>query len=78
MYSYYDVLKEKYQDNIKLIYTDTDSYVLQTFTDDIYKDWMGIKDYLDFSRYDKGHQCYDPTNKKVLGKFKDETWMVKS
>ena len=43
MYSYYDVLKEKYQDNIKLIYTDTDSYVLQTFTDDIYKDWMGIK-----------------------------------
>ena len=42
MYSfYYDVLKEKYKDNIKLIYTDTDSYVFQTFTDDLFEDWLG-------------------------------------
>ena len=27
---------------------------------------------MDFSGYDKNHQCYDATNKKVLGKFKDE------
>ena len=33
---YYDVLKEKYHNDIRLIYTDTDSYVIQTFTDDIY------------------------------------------
>ena len=39
MYSfYYDVLKEKYKENIRLIYTDTDSYVIQTFTEDIYND----------------------------------------
>eukprot|EP00438_Fugacium_kawagutii_P030269 Skav219081 [mRNA] locus=scaffold1777:108894:110345:+ [translate_table: standard] len=73
MYSfYYDVLKDKYKDNVKLIYTDTDSYVIQTFTEDIYEDWMDIKDYMDFSGYDKNHICYDATNKKVLGKFKDE------
>jgi len=73
MYSfYYDVLKAKYQENIRLIYTDTDSYVLQTFTEDIYEDWKEIKEYMDFSGYDKKHPCYDPTNKKVLGKFKDE------
>ena len=73
MYSfYYDVLKEKYQEKVKLVYTDTDSYVIQTMTDDIYKDWMSIKDYMDFSGYDKKHPNYDPTNKKVLGKFKDE------
>ena len=69
---YYDVLKDKYQENIRLIYTDTDSFVLQTFTGDIYEDWQEIKDYMDFSGYDKNHQCYDATNKKVLGKFKDE------
>ena len=27
---------------------------------------------MDFSGYDKDHPSYDPTNKKVLGKFKDE------
>ena len=73
MYSfYYDVLKEKYKENIKLIYTDTDSYVIQTFTEDIYKDFNEMNDYMDFSGYDKSHPCYNPINKKVLGKFKDE------
>eukprot|EP00438_Fugacium_kawagutii_P020498 Skav224682 [mRNA] locus=scaffold1804:148653:149879:+ [translate_table: standard] len=73
MYSfYYDVLKAKYQDDIRLIYNDTDSYVIQTFTDDIYEDWMEIKEHMDFSGYDKNHPCWDATNKKVLGKFKDE------
>ena len=71
MYSfYYDVLKVRYKDDVRLIYTDTDSYVIQTFTEDIYEDWKGIKDYMDFSGYDKNHPCYDATNKKVLGKFK--------
>ena len=73
MYSfYYDVLKARYKDDVRLIYTDTDSYVIQTFTEDIYEDWKGIKDYMDFSGYDKNHPCYDATNKKILGKFKDE------
>ena len=73
MYSFfYDVLKAKYEKNIRLIYTDTDSYVLQTFTEDIYDDWKDLSEYMDFSGYDKKHPCYDPTNKKVLGKFKDE------
>ena len=73
MYSfYYDVLKARYRDDVRLIYTDTDSYVIQTFTEDIYEDWKGIRDYMDFSGYDKKHPNYDPTNKKVLGKFKDE------
>ena len=32
-----------------------------------------MKDYFDFSDYSKDHFCYDPTNAKVIGKFKDET-----
>ena len=45
MYSfYYDVLTEKYKDNIRLIYTDTDSYVIQTFTEDIYEDFNQLNE----------------------------------
>ena len=73
MYSfYYDILKPKYGDNIKLVYTDTDSYVIQVMTDDIYEDFRGINDYMDFSDYPISHPNYDKWNKKVLGKFKDE------
>ena len=60
MYSfYYDVLNVRYKDDVRLIYTDTDSYVIQTFTEDIYEDWQGINDYMDFSGYDKKHPNYD-------------------
>lgn len=72
MYSFYYVLKVKYGDNIKLVYTDTDNYVLETRTDNIFEDLKGLKEHMDFSGYDKNDPNYDPTNKKVLGKFKDE------
>ena len=73
MYSfYYDVLKKKYNNDVRLIYTDTDSFVIHTKTEDIYNDFKQINKYMDFSGYDKNHKCYDDTNKKVLGKFKDE------
>ena len=73
MYSfYYDVLKKKYNDDVRLIYTDTDSFVIHTKTEDIYDDFKEINKHMDFSGYDKNHTCYDATNKKVLGKFKDE------
>ena len=55
-----------------MVYTDTDSFVFHTKTDDIYQDLKDINDEMDFSGYDKNHKCYDATNKKVLGKFKDE------
>ena len=69
---YYDVLKKKYNENIKLKYTDTDSYVVQTMTDDVYKDFNEIKQHMDFSDYPPEHPCFDKTNKKVLGMFKGE------
>ena len=74
MYSfYYDILKKKYQDNVRLIYTDTDSFVIHTKTEDIYDDFNDITHLMDFSGYDVEHKCYDTTNKKKLGCFKDET-----
>ena len=73
MYSfYYDVLKPKYNNDIKLVYTDTDSYVIKVDTDDLYKDFKEINEHMDFSDYNVEHPNYDKSNKKVLGKFKDE------
>ena len=73
MYKFYDdVMKPTYGDNIRMVYTDTDSFVFHTKTDDIYQDLKEINDEMDFSGYDKNHKCYDATNKKVLGEFKDE------
>ena len=69
---YYDVMKKKYDDKIKLLYTDTDSFIFHIETEDLYKDFDDMKEHMDFSGYDKSHLCYDNTNKKVLGKFKDE------
>ena len=69
---YYGVLKNRYNENIKLIYTDTDSYVIQTQTEDIYKDFNELREPMDFSDYAVEHPCHDKTNKKLLGKFKDE------
>ena len=73
MYQFwYDHLKNKYNNNVELIYTDTDSFIIQVETDDIYNDMFEDKNLYDFSEYPKDHPNYDITNKKVLMKFKDE------
>ena len=69
---YYNKLKKKYSDNCTLLYTDTDSLLVDIKTNDIYKDMLETKDEYDFSDYSKDHPLYDETNKKVIGKMKDE------
>ena len=68
---WYDHLKNKYGDKVELIYTDTDSFIIQVETDDIYRDMLENRNLYDFSDYPKNHPNYDMTNKKVLVKFKD-------
>jgi hypothetical protein len=72
---YYDVLKPKYGEKVSLLYTDTDSLIVNIQTEDVYTDFRqpGMKENFDFSEYPKDHPNYDPTNAKVLGKFKCET-----
>ena len=72
MYQFwYDYLKVKYGNKIQLIYTDTDSFVIEVETDDIYKDMYEDGHLYDFSDYPKNHPNFSLTNKKVYGIFKD-------
>ena len=70
---WYDVLKPKYGDKVSLLYSDTDSFIYQVFTKDVYKDMEGLRDQFDFSNYPSSHPLYSTVNKKVTGKMKDET-----
>ena len=54
------------------IILDTDSLLVDIPTEDLYEDIREIKDHLDLSNYPKEHHLYDPRNKAVLAKFKDE------
>ena len=64
--------KKKYGDNILLPFTDTDSLMYEVCTDDFYQYMRAMKDGFDLVSYPKSSPFYDPTNKKVVGKFKDE------
>ena len=69
---YYNHLKKTNGDNIRLLYTDTDSVIIHVTTDDISADMQdNISDY-DTSNYPADHPLFSTANKKVIGKFKDE------
>lgn len=69
---HYDVIRQQYGDNAKLLFTDTDSLTYHIQTDDLYQDFAAKSEYYDFSGYPREHPLFDEKNKKVLGKFKDE------
>jgi hypothetical protein len=72
-FHYNHILKKYNHENVKLLFTDTDSLCYNIFTEDIYKDMEKDKHLYDFSEYPKNHFLYDATNEKLVGKFKDET-----
>jgi hypothetical protein len=74
MYDFhYDYIKNRYKDNAKLLYTDTDSFIYEIKTDDFYDDIKAKIDLFDTSDYPENNIYQLPrVNKKVLGKMKDE------
>lgn len=72
---WYEVLKRKYGDNLKLCFTDTDSFLFSVKTRDIYNDLAeeDLKPYFDFSNYNQAHPLHDSTKTNIPGLFKDET-----
>ena len=77
MYDFhYNYIKPKYDEKAKLLMTDTDSLVYDIETEDFYKDIsLDVREKFDTSNYPKNHPSGIETgvNKKVIGKFKDET-----
>ena len=68
---FYDYLKPKYEDKIKLCYTDTDSFIFHIKTKDFYEDINNdVEEWFDTSNYkiDRPLLITDK-NKKVLRKF---------
>ena len=73
MYDFhYNYIKEKYGDKAKLLFTDTDSLTYEIEAEDVYQDFWNDKDRFDNSDYPENSPYFDKTNKKVIGKFKDE------
>ena len=69
---FYNHLKKQYGQRCELLYTDTDSLLLEIKTDDVYKDIKSNENQYDTSDYPKEHPLHSNANKKVLGKTKDE------
>ena len=69
---YYNHLKERYSSNCQLLYTDTDSLLLEIKTEDVYKDKATNLYCYNTSDFPKDHPLHSQINKKVLAKMKDE------
>ena len=54
------------------MFTDTDSLVYQIKGKDVYEESFKDRELFDFSEYPVSSKFYDLSNKKVLGKMKDE------
>ena len=73
MYNFhYNVMKKHFGEKMKLLYTDTDSFIYEFSVDDIYKELQQLKDHFDFSNYPKHSPLWCLENKKIPGYFKDE------
>ena len=71
MYEFhYKYIKSKF--DAKLLFTDTDSLVYEIKTGDVYEDFYEDKNLFDFSDYPLDSKFFDPANKKIIEKMKDE------
>ena len=65
-------MKSIYGSDSKLLFTDTDSLCYEITAEDFYRDMFDNKEQFDLSDL-KLEQFQNFENKKVVGKFKDET-----
>ena len=73
MYDFhYNYIKQKYLNKVKLLYTDTDSLTYEIEAEDVYGDFRKDKNKFDNSDYPENASSCNKSNKKVIGKFKDE------
>ena len=72
MYDFhYNFIKKHF--DAELLFTDTDSLTYEIKSEDVYEEFFKHKHLFDFSNYPKDSKFFDETNKKVIGKMKDES-----
>ena len=69
----YDYLKPVFGDRVQMLFTDTDSFLLEFRDQNPDDELFMAKDLFDYSGYPQQSKYYDNTNNKVIGKFKDES-----
>ena len=74
MYEFwYDFIKSKYQNNAKLCYMDTHSFIINVRADDVYEDVADdVEKRFDTSNYEIDRPLPIGKNKKKIGLMKDE------
>ena len=71
MTSIYSFIKKHF--DTELLFTDTDSLTYEIKSENVYEEFFKWKDLFDFSNYPKDSKFFDETNKKIIGKMKDES-----
>ena len=72
MYQFhYDYVLKTF-DNVKLLFTDPDSLLYEIKDGNVYEQCFKDKELFDFSGFSKDSIYFDDSNKKKLGKMKDE------
>ena len=70
---WWDHVKPKYNENARLCYMDTDSFIIHVKTHDIYKNIAeDVKTIFDTSNFEKGRPLSKDKEKIVIGPMKDE------
>ena len=69
-YFHYNFIKKNFSP--KLLFTDTDSLTYEIKSENVYEEFFNGEDLFDFSYYSKDLKFFDDSNKKVIGKMKDE------
>ena len=67
---HYHFIKKNF--DAELLFTDTDSLAYEIKSENVYEEFFKWKDLFDFSNYSKDSKFFYNTNKKVIGKMKDE------
>ena len=72
MYHFHYNFIKKYSD-AKLLFTDTNSVTYEIKSENVYEEFFKHKHLPDFSNYPEYSRFFDQTNKRVIGKIKDES-----
>ena len=74
MYEFhYNHIKNKYGNNLRWLFSDTESLMYEIKMEDLYEDFSKDKEVFDLSNCSSESKYYDDLNKLVVGKMKYET-----